>query len=173
MIFPTTTKGMVAKGKVLKDNIDFVKQLNPTSVVISPLGAFYGAEVFQNKKAYGITVGKDFDTVMPHFEFSTYLPKQFWKLLEYKIENMNFEQILKEVKKFTMSVNELGIPTDITDEQVILARGSGFMGYEGLMDFYTKTVHDIVSCSNENLKKIYKYFNKASQKIAMENLKAL
>ena len=169
MMYPTTTKGLVDQEQVFKDNVEFVKSISPTSVVISPLAAFYGADVFEKKEEYGITVDESYNIVMPLFEYTAYLPKQFWKKIYYSIENLSFDQIVNEITRFTKKCISEGILTDIADEQVILARVAGFDGKKGLADFYFKTLNDLVSCSQGNLKDIQLKFNEKSRKIALEN----
>ena len=169
MMYPTTTQGLVKHEVVFKENISFVKVIEPTSVVLAPLAAFCGAEVFERKEEYGIEVDEHYNELMPSFEYTTYLPKEFWRKIDYKIEGLSFEDILVEVMNLTREFRALGVQTDMTDEQVIFARIAGFDGTKGLTEFYSKTVNDLISCSQKNLKEMYQQFNKKSREIASQN----
>ncbi len=169
MMFPTTTADHTSHDQIEQDNIDFIQRVNPTSAVISPLAAFNGAEVYVRKANFGVKVDQNFDQIMPLYEYTSYIPKEYWRPFEYHIEELNFDQIIGKVISLTQQIKDVGIPTDITDEQVIFARGSGFQGREGLTEFYQKTIVDMVSCGNLFLPQIYQNFNVKSRELALSN----
>lgn len=172
LIYPTPLLEGIALEDVFKENIGFIKKVLPDSVIISPSTPFKNTNWYKEKR-FGFNIPKNFVDIFMKYEYVLYKPPAFWPSLgDISLNGMEFKTILYECEKMRRTVEDLGIPTDLSDEYFLMIEGSGLKGKEGLMQFKKETSIDLTSAYYKNLKKMTNETNKYSKKLAISNKRA-
>lgn len=169
LIYPTPLSGGVTLKDVFDENLELIKTVLPDSVIISPSTPFKNTNWYREKR-FGFNIPKNFiDTVMK-YEYVLYKPPSLWPPFgDISLNGMDFRNILEECGNLRKTVDELGIPTDLTDEYFLMIMGLGYNGKDGLLRFKKETSIDLASADYKNLERMTNKVNKYSEELARSN----
>lgn len=169
LIYPSPLSGSVTLKDIFNENIELVKAIMPDSVIISPPTPFKNTKWHQDKR-FGFNIPKDFIDVIMKYEYVLYKPPALWpSFSDVSLNNMDFKKVLSECENLRKAVENLGIPTDLTDEYFLMIKGAGYEAKEGLNKFKKETLLDLVSCDYKNIERMTNMANKYSKDLANSN----
>jgi radical SAM superfamily enzyme YgiQ (UPF0313 family) len=158
-IYPAPTIEGVTLKDIFEEDIEFIKKILPDSAIISPSTPFKNTNWYKEKK-FGFNIPKDFITTMMKYEYVLYKPPSLWPPLgDISLGGMGFKTILEECSKLRKAVEDLGIPTDLSDEYFLMIEAAGYKGREGLLRFKKETSIDLASASYKNIKRMTRAVN--------------
>lgn len=166
MIYPTPLVAGVTDEQVKSDNLRLIAEARPDSVMVTPPGPFKHSEWFKRRTAFGFAFE---DTLIPQameYEYVLYKPLELWPKLEYRLGKRNFVDILRACGTMRAAVEELGVPTDLSDEHFLTMRACGYEGAEGARAFKKEALADIVSCDYSRLDALCAMANEYSVRLA-------
>jgi len=89
-----------------------------------------------------------------------------WPELNLSLNGYGFKEMLNKCQQMRQRIEDMGIPTDLTDEYFLMLRAGGYKGKAGMHQFKKDTIIDIVSADYRNISKISKRVNIYSKKLA-------
>jgi len=167
LIYPVPTLGKVTQEKVFEADLELVKRVAPDSVMVTPPGPFRNTEWNRDAKKYGFDLGEDFIGRMIRYEYVLYKPPFLWEEIPIRFEGRSFTEALNECGRLRGAIeNDLGIPTDLSDEHFLMLRAAGYEGAEGACRFKCETMLDIVSVDYGRIRAIARRANARSRALA-------
>lgn len=159
LIYPAPLLNKVTLQEVFDDNLRLIKEMGPDSVMVTPPGPFKNTQWYYKKEEFGFSFSDDIIPRAMEYEYVLYKPTRLWPEFGISLEGRPFKKVLEECSILRKEIEEkLGIPTDLTDEEFILARAAGYQGKEGALKFKEESLLDIVSCD-------YNFINTTSKKL--------
>ncbi|HTY44623.1 MAG TPA: cobalamin-dependent protein [Patescibacteria group bacterium] len=147
LIYPTPLLGLTTLEQVKQDNIRLLKEARPDSVMITPPGPFLHTKWYEDRGKFGFTVDEGIIEQGMEYEYVLYKPPELWPRLGIALEGRPFKVLLAECNEMRKIVeNELGIPTDISDEHFLMFYSAGIRDRDGVARAKKETMLDIVSC---------------------------
>ena len=99
------------------------------------------------------------------YEYVLYKPPSLWPDLgNIKMQGLSFRKAVEECTRLRSAIEKRGIPTDLTNELLLIADLAGYSGKEGLERFKKETSIDLVSSDYRNISKITKEVNKFNER---------
>lgn len=168
-IYPTPLiKGITLKN-VFDEDIEFIKNVLPDSAIISPSTPFKNTNWYKEKR-FGFDIPENFVDIFMKYEYVLYKPPSLWPPAGgISLNKMEFKEALLECEKMRKTVENLGIPTDLSDEYFLMIEAIGYKGKEGLLQFKKETSIDLTSANYINIEKMTNKVNKYSQELANLN----
>ena len=147
MIYPTPLMGLATLKEVKADNLRLLQEVHIDSVMITPPGPFVHTDWYKERDRYGFEVDSDVLERAMEYEYVLYKPPEFWPHLGVSLEGRSFRELLAECNNFRKAVeNELGIPTDISDEHFLMFYAAGILEKDDIQKAKMETMLDIVAC---------------------------
>jgi len=167
LIYPTPLLEGITLEDVFNDDFALIKEIEPDTVIVSPSTPFKNTAWYKDKKRFGFSIPEDFINKFIKYEYVLYKPPSFWPSMgNVSLNGMGFKKGLEECERLRRAVEDLGIPTDISDDCFLVAVGSGYEGKDGLMKFKRETSLDLVSADYQNIKRITEAVNKYSTNVS-------
>ncbi|MDD5069895.1 MAG: B12-binding domain-containing radical SAM protein [Candidatus Omnitrophica bacterium] len=170
LIYPTPLVAGVTLEDVFNDNLEFVKEVKPDSVIVSPSTPFKNTVWYNDSEKYGFKMPSGFIKNIMKYEYVLYKPPSLWPSLgEIKLCGLSFKEALLACERMRRAVEETGVPSDLTDEFFLMIEGAGYKGKEALLKFKRETAVDLVSSDYRNIERITRLTNEYSLKLAQDN----
>jgi hypothetical protein len=167
LIYPTPTRGVITHEEVFEANLNLVAETQPDSVLVTPPGPFIHTEWNEHSDRYDFELAEDWIDRLIRYEYVLYKPPFLWKELPIRFGGKSFTEALELCGKMRRAIDELGIPTDLSDEHFLMLRAAGFSGRAGAAQFKELTSLDVVSGSYGNIRDIAHRVNLRSAALAM------
>lgn len=169
MIYPCPVVPGVSLEEVFEQNVSLIKEANPDTVIINPPGVFPGTVWFDEKEKLGFKLGQNFVGELMNYEYSIYKPVEFWRKLDYTLNDLDMQKILKEINRMNKAVISMGIPVNISDDYLMMSQAIGYNSKTDLFDFKKTSFIDIISGTCSYIKQITKKMNESSKLLAAAN----
>ncbi|MPM80816.1 hypothetical protein SDC9_127866 [bioreactor metagenome] len=153
---------------VFQENMTLIKSANPDTVIVNPPGVFPKTQWMEKADDYGFSVNPGFIAMFMRYEYSIYKPTELWKDLGYSLQGMNSSALLKETGRLRAEVLSMGIPTDISDEYLMMTEAIGCTTRQDLLKFKSRSLQDIMSGSSKYMKNVVREINERSRRMASE-----
>lgn len=168
LIYPCPVTGGVTLEEVFQENINLIKSVNPDTVIVNPPGIFPKTQWMERAKDYGFSIKPDFVAKFMRYEYSIYKPTELWEDLGYSLQGMDSFALLKEAGRLRKEILALGIPTDISDEYLMMTQAIGYRTRQDLLKFKSMSLLDIMSGSSRYIKNIVQQINTRSREMASQ-----
>ncbi|MDD5135904.1 MAG: B12-binding domain-containing radical SAM protein [Candidatus Omnitrophica bacterium] len=171
-IFPCPlTKNLVEKGitmeRIYEDNIRLAKLTMPDSFQVIPAIVYAGTKWYYEPEKYNILLDKEmFGKIGLRADISVHMlvDKSFKSPYSFLGKGIT-EWIPMHIKQ-ARAINALGIPSDLMDEHLLMARCAGYSDLKKLEEMSMEIFLDIISCDYEVTNKLLKQINVKSGEIA-------
>jgi len=168
------TKELLDKGVTLKrvfdDNVRLGKLTMPDSFQVMPATLYPGPAWYSNPSKYNISYDPDtYGPIMLKFEWSiNALGERRWESA-YTMLGKKITDLVPLYMKLSRAINKLGIPSDLNDEHLLIARCAGYEKKEDLEMISKDLFLDILSCYDEKTLKLFDMVNSKSEELAKSN----
>ncbi|SDM99575.1 Radical SAM superfamily enzyme YgiQ, UPF0313 family [Dendrosporobacter quercicolus] len=169
LIYPTPIVGPITFQDVFQANITMIEQTLPDTVIINPPGVFPGTIWSEQAEHFGFKIAEGFNTQLMSYEYSIFKPVNFWTKLNFSLHGYDMESLLHESGKFRQAVEGMGIPTNVSDEYLMMLTAIGHGSKTDLLIFKKHSLIDIMSGSSHYIKQIVEKINTYSRKMAAQN----
>lgn len=169
LIYPCPLPPGVTLGEVYQANVSLIDESLPDTVIVNPPGPFPETKWYKDADKFGFQFSEGAATFTQRFmeyEYSIYKPVEFWQDLGSSLHNMKSKAVLKETGKLRAYAAGIGIPTDISDEYLMMTEAIGLRSKLDLVRFKQKTLLDIISGSTDYTREITAAINAASRRLA-------
>jgi hypothetical protein len=172
LIYPVPLVEGVSREEVFQENLEFIAEFKPDSVIASPPGPFKHSQWFTERKKFGFELDESIVSSFMEYEYVVYKPPNMWPKLNIALQGQDFTQVLNECLRFRKAVDKMNIPTDLSDEHFLMLRSAGFNGLLGAQKFKEETLLDIVSCDYRRLTEISRKMNTVTRSLAKASAEA-
>ncbi|MEL7632891.1 B12-binding domain-containing radical SAM protein [Sporomusa sphaeroides] len=169
MIYPCPVVPGVTLEEVFEQNVSLIIEANPDAVIINPPGVFPGTVWFDDKEKLGFKLGENFVPELMNYEYSIYKPVEFWRKLDYTLNDLDMAKILKEIGRLNRVIVDMGIPINISDDYLMMSQAIGYSSKEDLFEFKKTSFVDIISGTCNYIKHITHKMNERSKQLADAN----
>ncbi|QDR79467.1 B12-binding domain-containing radical SAM protein [Sporomusa termitida] len=169
LIYPCPLPPGISMEEVFQANVTLIDEALPDTVIVNPPGPFPETNWYKDAAKFGFKFSEGAATFTQRFmeyEYSIYKPVEFWDDLGSSLNDMESKTVLKETGKLRAYVASLGIPTDISDEYLMMTEAIGLQSKLDLVRFKQKTLLDIISGSTDYTREITASINAASRRLA-------
>jgi radical SAM superfamily enzyme YgiQ (UPF0313 family) len=170
LIYPCPVTDEITLQEVYEENLSLIKQTQSDTVIVNPPGVFPGTGWFKQADIFGFKMGDNFVSTMMQYEYSIYKPAELWEKLDYTLQGMTSTELLRETGRLRRAVAELGIPTDISDEYLMMTEAIGYTDKLDLLKFKRDTLLDIMAGSTDYTREIVQKINAQSNYLANLNV---
>jgi len=171
LIYPCPVVDGVTLQEVYEENISLITQSRPDTVVVNPPGLFPGTNWYEEADNFGFKASKDLVRTLMQYEYSIYKPAESWDNLDYSLNGLSWLALLKETGRLRKAVMDMGIPTDISDEFLMMMEAIGCKSNIDLVKFKQQSLMDIMTGTTKYGTEIIRKINEKSKLIAMGNTK--
>jgi radical SAM superfamily enzyme YgiQ (UPF0313 family) len=168
LIYPCPVTDGITLDEVFQENIRLIQSANPDTVIVNPPGVFPETKWMERADEYGFTIEPGVIPSFMRYEYSIYKPVELWDKLGYTLQGLGGAQLLKETGRFRAAVMKLGIPTDISDEYLMMTEAIGYNTRLDLLQFKSKSLQDIMSGSTTYMEQIIEKINQKSRQMAQQ-----
>lgn len=172
LIYPCPVVDGVTLQEVYEENISLISETLPDTVVVNPPGLFPATNWYEEAEKYGFKASRNFARTMMQYEYSIYKPAEAWDNLDYSLNGLSWLELLKETGRLRKAVMDMGIPTDISDEFLMMLDAIGCKSGLDLMKFKQQSLLDIMTGSAKYGNEIIHKINEKSRYMAMINEKS-
>lgn len=169
MIYPCPVVPGVTLEDVFAENVSLIKEASPDAVIVNPPGVVPETVWFDEKEKLGFKFGKTFVKDLMNYEYSIYKPVEFWRHLDYTLNDLDVRQILREVGRMNKAIVDMDIPINISDDYLMMSQAIGYSSKDDLFEFKRISYVDIISGTSNYIKKITKKMNERSKLLAAAN----
>ncbi|QJW47754.1 hypothetical protein HA075_19510 [bacterium BFN5] len=169
LIYPTPIIDGITFEEVFQENINMIEQTMPDTVIINPPGVFPGTVWFDHPEKFGFEFSDELATTLMSYEYSIYKPVNFWSKLDISLNGYDMKGLLNESGKFRAEVEKLGIPTNISDEYLMMLTAIGQGSKTELLQFKKHSLIDIMTGSSTYIKQVVEKINHHSRMMAASN----
>jgi len=192
IIYPHPTMEGISLGQAYEDTLSLVKRTMPDSVMAYPPAPFAGTK-WTTEERFGFDYhdpknpqtedlsrqekSRLVTREMMEMEYILFLPPSKWNTPNITVNGLGAQKIFKMNEEFRNAVKELGIATDLSDEQFMMFRSLTdeqgnyiYEGRQGALVFKRKIMQSIVSCKYDNVQSFYDSVNKKSEELARSSL---
>ena len=169
LIYPCPLPPGIAMDEVFQANTTLIDESLPDTVIVNPPGPFPETNWYKDTDKFGFKFSEGaatFTQRLMGYEYSIYKPVEFWDDLGFLLHDMEYKSVLKETGKLRAYAASLGIPTDISDEYLMMTEAIGLQSKLDLGRFKQKTLLDIISGSTDYTREITASINAASRQLA-------
>ncbi|WP_371380024.1 radical SAM protein [Sporomusa aerivorans] len=169
LIYPCPLPAGITLDEVFQANLALIDESLPDTVIVNPPGPFPETKWYKEADKFGFTFSEGAATFTQNFmeyEYSIYKPVEFWQDLGSSLHNMESKAVLKETGKLRAYAAGIGIPTDISDEYLMMTEAIGLRSKLDLVKFKQQTLIDIISGSTDYTREITAAINAASRRMA-------
>ncbi len=168
LIYPCPVIEGVTLEEVFREDMRLIQESNPDTVIVNPPGMFPETEWMENAAKYGFKAEENFVVNFMKYEYSIYKPVELWEELGYSLQEMSGAELLKETGRLKQEIVKLGIPTDISDEYLMMTEAIGYNTRLDLLQFKSKSLQDIMSGSTTYMEQIIEKINQKSRQMAQQ-----
>lgn len=168
LIYPCPVVEGVTLEEVFREDMRLIQESNPDTVIVNPPGMFPETEWMENAAKYGFKAEENFVVNFMKYEYSIYKPVELWEELGYSLQEMSGAELLKETGRLKQEIVKLGIPTDISDEYLMMTEAIGYNTRLDLLQFKSKSLQDIMSGSTTYMEQIIEKINQKSRQMAQQ-----
>ncbi|WP_425058775.1 hypothetical protein SCACP_34310 [Sporomusa carbonis] len=169
LIYPCPLPPGVELAEVFQANAALIDETLPDTVIVNPPGPFPETRWYNNAEKFGFHFSEGaekFAQRLMGYEYSIYKPVELWKDMGFALGGMDAKALLKETGKLRAYAASIGIPTDISDEYLMMTEAIGLRSKLDLVRFKQKTLLDIISGSTDYTREIAAAINAASRRMA-------
>ncbi|MFZ5643097.1 MAG: B12-binding domain-containing radical SAM protein [Bacillota bacterium] len=171
LIYPCPVTDNVSMQDVYEENISLVKSTIPDTVLVNPPGVFPGTRWFEKAESLGFKFKDSLVHDLMQYEYSIHKPVELWKKLDISLGDYELRKLASETGRLRREIASMGIPTDVSDEYLMMSGAIGLKTREQLQQFKTNTLIDTISGSTRYTEEIAREINHVSAKIAKHNIK--
>jgi len=174
LIYPCPLPADVTLDEVFEANTELIDATLPDTVIVNPPGPFPGTRWFDDADKFGFRFAegaKGFARNFMQYEYSIYKPAELWPDLGFTLQGRDGLALLKETGRLRAYAAGIGIPTDISDEYLMMTDAIGLSSRLDMMMFKRQTLLDIISGSTGYTQEIAAAINAASHHLAAANTK--
>lgn len=168
LIYPCPVVDGVTLADVFREDLRLIQESNPDTVIVNPPGIFPDTKWMERAEQFGFKAEPDFVKNFMMYEYSIYKPVELWDELGYSLQGMNGTALLKETGRLKQAVVKLGIPTDISDEYLMMTEAIGYTTRLDLLQFKSKSLQDIMSGNTTYMEQIIEKINQKSRQMALQ-----
>lgn len=173
-IYPTPLVAGVTNEQILSDNLCLIKTIRPSSVLITPSGVFPNTAWYEESERFGFTLGENYLHDLMHCEYVLSKPPALWKNIpNITMNKMTTTEMFRESNQFRRAVGELGIPTNVGDEVMLMYILLGYSDNTSLIKKSREMFLNVTSCTYEPIETFYQQFNAVSRAIALSNFERM
>lgn len=169
LIYPTPIIDGINFKDVFQENINLIEHTMPDTVIINPPGVFPGTAWFEHPEKFGFEFSDQLATNLMSYEYSIYKPVNFWSKLDISLNGYDMKSLLSESGKFRVEVEKMGIPTNISDEYLMMLTAIGQGSKTDLLLFKKHSLIDIMTGSSSYIKQVVEKINHHSRMMAALN----
>jgi hypothetical protein len=170
LIYPSPIIAGITLQDVYQENMSLIQETLPDTVIVNPPIVFPATKWFDNAEQFGFTIGQDFVHNLMRYEYSIYKPAELWDKLNYTLNGMSNLELLKETGKLRQAVADMGIPTDISDEYLMMTEAIGYKSKLDLLQFKRDSLLDIMTGTASYAREMAEKINGQSRCIASQNI---
>ncbi len=170
LIYPTPVVDGVTLQDVFEENMRLIQETLPDTVIVNPPAVFPKTSWMNNANAFGFSITPDFVYNMMQYEYSTYKPVELWGNLGFSLQGKTTPEIIKETGRLRTAIATLGIPTDISDECLMMTEAIGYTTKADLLQFKNESLQDIMSGSNRYMREVIEKINTQGRRMANSKL---
>lgn len=168
LIYPCPVTNGVTLAEVFQEDIRLIQESNPDTVIVNPPGIFPKTKWMERADEYGFTIDPNFVSNFMKYEYSIYKPVELWEELGYSLQGMSGADLLKETGRLKKEIMNLGIPTDISDEYLMMTEAIGYKNRIDLLQFKSRSLQDIISGSTDYMEQVIDKINQKSRQMALQ-----
>ncbi|EGO63032.1 B12-binding domain-containing radical SAM protein [Acetonema longum] len=172
LIYPTPVVADVTLQDVYEADIRLIQETLPDTVIVNPPGVFPHTAWMENAGQFGFAITPDFVFELMQYEYSIYKPVEFWGQLGFSLQGKSTPDLIKETGKLRNAIAEMGIPTDISDEYLMMTEAIGYTAKVDLLRFKRDSLQDIMSGSSRYMREVIARINIQSRQMADGSLKS-
>ncbi len=175
LIYPCPLPDDVTLDEVFRADMALIDETLPDSVVVNPPGPFPATRWFEEAERFGFEFADGPEGLARHmmrYEYSIYKPAELWPDIGFTLQGKNVPALLKETGRLRAYAAGIGIPTDISDEYLMMTEAIGLISRLDMMMFKRETLLDIISGGTGCTREIAAAINAASRRLAATNTKA-
>lgn len=171
-IYPTPLVDGITSDEVMEENLKLIQDVQPSSVLITPAGVFPETNWYDRPEEFGFELGENYLHDLMHCEYILNKPPQLWKHVPQLMMNgEDTAAMFKESGRLGRAVKQLGIPTGIGDEVMLMYSLTGYSDKEKLITANGEFFFDVTACDYRHVEQFYAEFNEVSRAIAMSNFR--
>jgi radical SAM superfamily enzyme YgiQ (UPF0313 family) len=167
LIYPCPLPEGVTLDQVFGADLSLIKETKPDTVIINPPVAFPETAWFEEPRRFGFIFGRDFASALMKYEYASCKPPELWPKIDISLQGLGMEAILSETGRLRREVAALGIPTEIADEDLMVADAVGIVTRKDLLEFKRESLVDIISGSVAYSRKIINKINRRGSASAL------
>ncbi|MDR3592266.1 MAG: radical SAM protein [Negativicutes bacterium] len=170
LIYPCPLPADVTLDEVYRANTALIDATLPDTVIVNPPGPFPATRWFDEADKFGFRFADGPEGLakrMMQYEYSIYKPAELWPDLGFTLQGQDVKALLKETGRLRAYAAGIGIPTDISDEYLMMTEAIGMSSRLDMMKFKRETLLDIISGSTGYTREIAAAINAASRQLAM------
>jgi len=168
LIYPCPIIEGISLAEVFEEDMRLIQEANPDTVIVNPPVMFPGTKWMERAAEFGFVAEPTFVTNFMKYEYSIYKPMELWDDLGYSLQGMSSAKLLKETSRLRKEVVKLGIPTDISDEYLMMTEAVGYRSRLDLLQFKSKSLQDIMSGSTKYMAALIEKINQKSRQMALQ-----
>lgn len=168
LIYPCPVIEDVSLDEVFEEDMRLIQEANPDTVIVNPPVIFPETKWMERAAEFGFIAEPTFVTNFMKYEYSIYKPMELWDELGYSLQGMSSSELLKETSRLRKEVVKLGIPTDISDEYLMMTEAVGYRSRLDLLQFKSKSLQDIMSGSTKYMAALIEKINQKSRQMALQ-----
>lgn len=168
LIYPCPVTDGVTLNEVFREDIRLIQEANPDTVIVNPPVIFPETKWMEKSAEFGFIAEPNFVSNFMKYEYSIYKPMELWEELGYSLQGMSGDELLKKTGQLRKEVVKLGIPTDISDEYLMMTEAVGYRSRIDLLQFKSRSLQDIMSGSTDYMEKLIDKINQKSRQMALQ-----
>ncbi|WP_082816615.1 B12-binding domain-containing radical SAM protein [Anaerosporomusa subterranea] len=169
LIYPTPVIDGVTLQDVYAENMRLIKETLPDTVIVNPPGVFPKTSWMDNSSKFGFSMAPDFVYELMQYEYSIYKPVELWGKLGFSLQGHSLPELMKETGRLRTAIADMGIPTDISDEYLMMTEAIGYTTKSDLLKFKSDSLQDIMSGSNRYMREVIEKINSQGRNMAYRN----
>lgn len=107
LVYPVVPE--VSLSDIFRKNVNLIKEANPDAVIVNTPGVLPGTAWFGQKGQLSFRLGVNLVSELMDYEYSIYEPGEFWRKLNYTLNDLAVRPLLPEMGKLNRAVVALGI----------------------------------------------------------------
>ena len=165
-IFCVTSLIIPSPGETEKSKqttFEFLRRTLPDAAVVQFPGLFPGTAWAREPERFGFSVGdiERYKRRVMTYKIRLFFPPRLWDPLPYRIDGKPFRQYVGETEEFVKRIEQLGIPTSISDDWALMAKHAGCTPREfrdsNRLNFFTgnaDALHETIMNINANTERL-------------------
>jgi hypothetical protein len=160
----------VTNDVVLEDNLNFIAATRPDSFHAAPGLMYPGTDWYRHPDEYSISIEPDTFSekwIRQELSYHGFVEKDDTFL--YAFNGTPLQDLLQPAMEFARRGNQMGIPSDLWEEQFIFARADGIDAVADLHQLSQDFFLDLLVCFDEKTRYLYDKVTHRSMEVANRN----